>query len=118
MKFSCLATRGRNSDLVTKKVCGEVTYGALPKDAVLRAKYLEAVEDKWTDTLPVPACRSATLILYQWEQPRKPNKKRPGPNGDTCNPCDSGNRRQRPELRAYREVAPCRIGRNSSLLRR
>ena len=44
---------------VDKPRCGKVTYDPIPKDAVLRDRYLAAVKDKWTDTFPIPACRAA-----------------------------------------------------------
>ena len=57
----------KKAGLVAKKEkCGTVKYGPLPDDAVLRTQYLTAVGDKWTDTFPVPACRSAKLVLDGW----------------------------------------------------
>lgn len=46
--------------------CGHVTYRPLPKDAVRRKVYMDGVKEKWTDTFPVPACRTATVEFEPW----------------------------------------------------
>jgi hypothetical protein len=64
------ANRGETSaipfDCPGGTVCGEVTYGALPDDALSRSDFIAAVNNAWTDLFPVPACRSAKISMQQW----------------------------------------------------
>lgn len=77
LSFACNAVtvepRKERGIRVQKEKCGTVTYGPLPKDAVLRDKYMAAVKDTWTDTFPVPACRSAKVVLKKWNAVQKIN---------------------------------------------
>jgi hypothetical protein len=65
--FPCKCSETVGSETPEKSDCGTVTYEPVPTDAILRAKYMKAVKDRWTDTFPVPACRSAKIHFSRWD---------------------------------------------------